>query len=122
MREVESQLQQIEISLEEAQHQVALAEALQRLHDNADFKLVILKGYFEQECQRTVMLKFAANYIGEQNQKDAENVLTGIGMLGQYFRKIFIRGEQADRAIQADSATREELLEEQLRSDEDLVN
>ena len=122
MNEIEQNLQQVEISVEEAKETVALAEALQRLHDNADFKTVILTGYFEKESQRSVMLKSDINFQGEENQRQLADIITGIGMLGQYFHKIFTLGEQAHQGLVADEKTREELLEEQLKDDSDLVN
>ena len=123
MSQMEQDLQQVEISLQEAKSQVELAAALQRLHDNADFKKVILSGYFEKEAQRSVMLKYDINYVGEENQTMIDNVIAGIGMLGQYFHKIFVLGEQAHQALVADEQTREEILQEQLTAEsENLVN
>lgn len=122
MNEIEQNLKQIEISVEEAKATVALAEALQRLHDNADFKAVIISGYFEKESQRSVMLKSDINFQGPENQKQIDDIITGIGMLGQYFHKIFTLGEQAHQGLVADEETRQELLQEQLKDDSDLVN
>lgn len=122
MNEVEQNLEQIAISVEEAKKTVALGEALQRLHDNADFKEVILSGYFQEEAQRSVMLKADINFQGTDNQKQIDDIITGIGMLGQYFHKIFTLGEQAYQSLVADEHTREELLQEQLTDNSDLVN
>jgi len=122
MNEVEQNLQEIEVHVDELTKLVKQAEALQRLHDNADFKAVILSGYFEKESQRSVMLKSDINFQGADNQKQIDDIITGIGMLGQYFHKIFTLGEQADRDLTADAHTREELLQEQLTDNSDLVN
>ena len=46
--------QQIQISIEQANEVIALAEALERLQANKDFQVVIAKGYFEKEAIRLV--------------------------------------------------------------------
>lgn len=122
MNEVEQNLHEIEVHVDELKRIVEQAEALQRLHDNADFKAVILSGYFEKESQRSVMLKSDINFQGAENQKQIDDIITGIGMLGQYFHKIFTLGEQASRDLMEDARTREELLQEQLADTSDLVN
>lgn len=122
MNEVEQNLHEIEVHVDELTRIVGQAEALQRLHDNADFKAVILSGYFEKESQRSVMLKSDINFQGAENQKQIDDIITGIGMLGQYFHKIFTLGEQASRDLMEDARTREELLQEQLADTSDLVN
>jgi hypothetical protein len=120
MNEVEQNLQEIEIHVDELTKIVKQAEALQRLHGNADFKAVILSGYFEKESQRSVMLKSDINFAGAENQKQIDDIIIGIGMLGQYFHKIFTLGEQADRDLTADAQTREELLQEQISDISDI--
>jgi hypothetical protein len=122
MNEVEQNLHEIEIHVDELKKIVSQAEALQRLHNNADFKQVILSGYFEKESQRSVMLKSDINFQGADNQKQIDDIITGIGMLGQYFHKIFTLGEQASRDLVEDQQTHGELLQEQLADTSDLVN
>ena len=90
MSEHEDQITTIEIGIEEARRDVALAEALDRLHKNKDFKKIILMDYFEKNAQRAVMMKSDAYQQTVEKQKDIDNVITGIGQLGQYFHKIFV--------------------------------
>jgi hypothetical protein len=122
MNELHKQLEEIEISLQEAKEAIAMASALQRLHNNADFQKVILDGFFRTESYRSVMLKADINFQSPENQKQVDDVITGIGQLGQYFRKLFIFGENAQNSLDADSHTREELLQEEAASDDDMVN
>ena len=115
MNEREQQMQQIELTISEAEEQVELAEALQRLHKNKDFKKIILDGYFEKTAQRAVMAKSDVNTQTVEAQKGWDNVIIGVGQLGQYFHKIFVFGENAANALDADKNTREELLAEDLQ-------
>ena len=116
MNDIERQMREVEVTLEQCQEQIAQADALERLHKNADFKKIILEDYFEKNAIRTVMMKSAAGHEGEKEQKNLDNVLIGIGQLGQYFHKIFTFGEGASRAIEEHRATREELLAEDLEA------
>jgi len=117
MSELEQQMHQVEVTIEECEEQIAQAEALERLHKNTDFKKIILTDYFEKNAIRTVMMKSAAGHEGEKEQKNLDNVLIGIGQLGQYFHKIFAFGEGAARAMEEHKNTREELLAEDLSAD-----
>ena len=114
MSQIEQQMQQVEVTIEECEEQIAQAEALERLHKNADFKKVILTDYFEKNALRTVMMKSAPGHGTPEKQQDLDHVLIGIGQLGQYFRKIFAFGEGASRAMDEHKNTREELLAEDL--------
>jgi len=120
MSEIERQLHSVDLSIEEAKRRVELAAALQRLHENKDFQKIILENYFTEESTRSVMLLSDVNTQDEHNQKQIQNVILGIGQLGQYFHKIFVFGEGAARAIEEDERTREELLQEQLQDETDL--
>jgi hypothetical protein len=123
MSNIENQMREVEVTIEECESQVEQAEALERLHKNADFKKLILDEYFEKNAIRTVMMKSAAGHAGEKEQKDLDNVLIGIGQLGQYFHKIFTFGEGAARAIDEHKNTMEELRAEDLSaSGPQLVN
>lgn len=123
MNEIERQMREVEVTLEQCEEQIAQAEALERLHKNADFKKVILEDYFEKNAIRTVMMKSAAGHSTPEKQQDLDNVLIGIGQLGQYFHKIFAFGEGAVRAMEEHKNTREELLAEDLEAaGSELVN
>ena len=110
----EQQLQHIEISLENAKKAIDLATALQRLHENPDFKTVILDDFFKEEASHSVLLKSDASMSTDEKQKSVDIIITSIGGLYQYFGKVYRLGDMAIKAIAADQSTREEILEEQL--------
>lgn len=49
-------LNEIAVSLEEAQKMINIGEALNRLYNNADFKTIILEQYFKEEPARCVIM------------------------------------------------------------------
>lgn len=114
INEREAQLQQIEISLEDAQANVALAEKLNRLHKNKDFQDVIISGYFKDEASRAVLLKSDPEMCEDREQKQINDIITSIGGLRQYFHKIFRLGQMSEQSMEADKQTRQDLLAEDL--------
>lgn len=114
INEREAQLQQIEISLEDAQANVALAEKLSRLHKNKDFQELIVEGYFRDEASRAVLLKADPEMCEDREQKQLNDIITSIGGLRQYFHKVFRLGQMSEQSMEADKQTRQELLAEDL--------
>lgn len=114
INEREAQLQQIEISLEDAQANVALAEKLNRLHKNKDFQELIVEGYFRDEASRAVLLKADPEMCEDREQKQLNDIITSIGGLRQYFHKVFRLGQMSEQSMEADKQTRQELLAEDL--------
>lgn len=110
----ETQRQQIEISMEDAKENVALAEALERLHQNADFKKIIVDGYFEKEASRAVLLRGDPAMVGEKEQAQVNNIITSIGGLYNFFHKVFRMGEMSAQSLEADAQTVEEIAREEL--------
>jgi uncharacterized FAD-dependent dehydrogenase len=123
MNEQENQMQINERAIEDAREDVALADALQRLHENKDFKKIVLTDYFEKNAQRAVMMKSDPTQQSPEKQKDIDNVIVGIGQLGMYFHKIFVFGERSANGLRDDIQTQAEMIEEQAMVDaSELVN
>jgi hypothetical protein len=114
MNDQEQQLQQVELTIQQAKEYISDADALHRLHENEDFKQVILHEYFEAESKRAVLLKSDPQMQSDDGQKQVDNVILGIGGLYAFFNKIFQYGNQAHRTLTADQQTQEEILQEQL--------
>ena len=114
MSETETQIEQIEVSIEQAKDAIDRMKTLERLRNNDDFIKIIREGYFKEEAIRLVMMKSSHNFQGEQAQKDIIKDIDSIGRLEQYFGAIYQIGHTAQRALEADEETREELLAEEL--------
>ena len=81
----------------------ARAEALTRLQNNADFKLVITDGYMEDEAIRLVHLLGDARFNSDDKKaayrEDFQERMIGIARLSEYFRSIFQLSGQAQREL-----------------------
>ena len=81
----------------------ARAEALTRLQNNADFKLIITDGYMEDEAIRLVHLLGDARFNSDDKKaayrEDFQERMIGIARLSEYFRSIFQLSGQAQREL-----------------------
>lgn len=105
-------IEALDANIKQAQKIVDVADALERLKTNRDFKKVILEGYFEQEAVRLVHLKADSNMQSDASQKSILSQMDAIGGLNQFFETTFYKANQAKRAIEADEETRAEILAE----------
>lgn len=103
-----TEVQEIEIEIEQAREMIKRKDALDRLCKNADFQLVIQKGYFEDEAVRLVHLKGAPAMRDADNQAAIIKEMDGIGSLKGYFSAIIYQAGIAADAIEE----RENLLTE----------
>jgi len=101
MSDREQVYQEVEITREEAETSIELANALDRLFMNEDFQKVILNNFFEEEAKRLVMVQcdvaIRNNPVAVQAVKDR---IVAIGELNQYFRNVKIDAQQKQRALQ----------------------
>jgi hypothetical protein len=118
MENLEQNINRIEISMDNARKAIDLAKALKRLHENEDFKAVILQDFFVEEAHRAVLLKADAEMKTPEKQKAVDDVITTIGGLYNYFGKIYRLADMSTRALEADQATHGEMLQEQLSENE----
>ena len=105
-------LQRIELSIEEAKKHIEKMNKLIRLSQNADFNELINKEYFETEASRLVLIKADPSMSDESAQKEIEHRMIGVGQFRQYLQFIMQMGRNAERALKADEETRAELLQE----------
>jgi hypothetical protein len=115
--EHEQQLEQIQIDIDDAKNQIELAEALDRLHKNADFQHVILKEFLQNESIRIVGLKTDPGALEDVKQKQIDNVITSIGGLRQYFGKIYHMARNSQAALDEYYDTQKDILEEQMQDE-----
>lgn len=106
----EQQLQQIELSLNQAKEMIGKRDALRRLMDNKDFKHVISDNYMEKDAARLVALKADPAMQEETHQKNILRQIDAIGTFREYLRTIFQEGHMAEKAVADNEETREQLL------------
>ena len=108
----EAQVESVQLSIKNAEHNIDLGEALQKLVKNASFKKVILEGYFEKEASRVVLLKAEPSMDSDKTQKALDDSITSIGGLRQYFRTLTAVSNQSKKALQDYRITLDELRNE----------
>lgn len=108
------ELNQVEISIEQAKAAIDLTKDLVKLSKNPEFDRIIHKGYFESEAVRLVMAKADPNLNTPEIQADIIKAIDAIGSLRQYLTNIMRVGNQMELTIAADEQTREAILAEEL--------
>ena len=107
-----AELQQLESNIKLAQKIVDMGDALDRLRNNRDFKKVIGDGYFEQEAIRLVHLMSDSNMQSPEFQQSIHKQMIAVGMFREFLETLATRANMARRAVEADEATRDEILAE----------
>ena len=103
--------QETGITFEEAQqirenckHQIALADALTRLHDNPDFKMVFIDHYMEKEPARLVhLLGDVSVNMGDKKEAIREDVkerMIGIARFAEFIRGTYAMANMAENTLQ----------------------
>lgn len=110
----EFDLETVELSIKAAKKTVATAKSVERLRKNRDFKQVVLDGFFQDEAVRLVTLKADPNLQSAENQESIIKQMDAIGAFQQYLNTCLALGNMAEKALEEDEATREEILAEGL--------
>lgn len=105
-------LQAIDANIKKAKKLTDIADALERLQMNKDFKAVVQTGYFQDEAVRLVHLKADQNFQSADAQRSIVQQIDAIGALHQYFQTVFHKAAMAKKSIEADETAREEILNE----------
>ena len=105
------QIQHVELSLDEAKKVVDFGEAIQRLEKNADFKKVILDGYFSDESRRLTFLT-ADTSLDDKSTNAVWAGLRAIGELRSFLLGRKAMAEVAKKEVMDFQETLEELREE----------
>ena len=93
----QSEIQEVMVSLEEVQEQIAMGKALEELTKNPLFDKVITQAYFKQEAIQLVGMK--AHPTNEQTAKSIENKMIGISALQSFFNSVYRKGMEAQAAL-----------------------
>lgn len=107
-----TEIQSIELNIQQAKKLVEFGLAVERLRSNRDFKTVISTGYFEDEAVRLVHLKADPNMQTDAYQLSIIKQMDAIGALAQFFQTVYQRANLAEKAIAADEEMITELLVE----------
>lgn len=89
-----SDIQAIELSIEEAKKLIDLKDQALKLSDNREFRNIILEGYFKDEAARLASL--TADSTLKANREDIILALQGISSLRQYLQTVIRMGQIAE--------------------------
>ena len=94
-----SDIQQIELTKEQAQESVKLMERLERLNKNRDFKAIIEDELFDTYAKSLVLLLSDPAMQDEAIQKDIQLDMQMIGRFRQFLSGIYQKGRLAEKTI-----------------------
>lgn len=108
------ELARVEESIKQSKEMIAFGKSLDRLLNNPDFKKVILEDYMQNEAVRLVKIKADPGMQSVDSQKNILTQIDAIGTLAQYFQTLKFKVSQAEKALEIDEQTRDEIIEEGL--------
>lgn len=107
-----SQIQEVELSIEQAQALINRGEKALKLAENKDFKELVLDGYLVNEASR--LARLSADFtLDPQVRSEVMLMVQAIGCFHTYMRTIVQQGEMAKRDLAAHQQTLSELHEEE---------
>lgn len=117
---IESDIHEVETSIENVKRAIERHERLNKLMDNQDWKALIEEGYFKEEAARVVGLKadLQMRMAGDVQMQWLEDMITGIGAFQQYLNFIRQAGAAAKQQLEQHQETHATLLKEQLGGDQ----
>lgn len=111
MDSTEEQVRRIEQSIRDSVKEVELAEALQRLKNNRDFKRVVVDGYLTQEAIRLTHSMADPGLQSPESQQSIQLQLRAISELNSFFTRTLEQANLARKAIAYNEQAREELIQ-----------
>lgn len=107
-----TELDQIELSIEEAKKGIEFSDAAKRMSEDKDFKRVIIDGYMRDEAARLAGMLAEESMTDEVNQRELQSSLKAIGHLRQYLINANRIGDMLKQSIVDAETVREEILAE----------
>lgn len=105
----QEQIQQVELTIEEARKFIALGDAIARLENNEDFQKVIFDGYFINEAARLTGLLAEPSMQRPEQQARLHMGLRGISELKQHLLTTKMQVEQFKHDLEENLETLDEL-------------
>ena len=112
--DIENQIEQVEITIEQAKEKVTQKSSLDKLLSNKDFIDIILVGYFKNEASAMALMLGNPATQTEVDQTRIIKNIEGIGRLNNYFSSIMQLGHIAEKTIKEHEELRSELLKEEV--------
>jgi len=107
-----SEIEEVELGIEQARAMIAKATALTDLFKNKDFKAVITEGYLKEEAVRLVLLKADPATLNAEMQTSISEGIAAIGHFNQYLKTVQALGNMAAKSLREYEELHTELLSE----------
>lgn len=112
-----SEINQVEIDIEDAKKAVDLRKSLKRLESNRDFKKLILEGYLNVEAARMARL-LGSGLLQPEVRDHLQRAILGPGCVQEYLRNIDLEGATAERSIEESNETLDYLRAQEAEGEE----
>lgn len=112
MSQHDHDIQQVELSIEEAEKAIALGNDAAALADIPEFKRIVLDGYFVDEAARLALLSSDPG-ANDEIRANIMRDLNGPGAFKRYLHTKVMLGRNAERELESHHETLEELREEE---------
>jgi len=106
------QIEQVELTIEDAKKHIHKMEALIRLSHNKDYEEIFLNGFFKDYAIQQVMLKGEPSQQGPDDQAAIIRNIDSIAAVRVHLHAIMAQGRQMEDALTDHEQTRDELHEE----------
>lgn len=107
----QQEIEQIELSIEQAKGLIERARLARQLAKNPAFKKLVLEGYFVDEAARLAHL-VSDPALSQEHRQFVFNDINGVGALKRYFSVIIRMGDQAERDLAEAELELEEIRNE----------
>lgn len=112
-QETDQDIESINLTIEQAQHSVALGQALGRLQQNPDFKALIVDDFLREQPIRLGHLMCDPSMQSKEQQKNIVADIKAIGNFHTYLNLTFRRAQMAAEAIRVNEDELDEIYKEQ---------
>ena len=112
-------LKDIDDRIEYLNGQIELGKSLERLHENEDFKLVILEAYFETESKRLFELLIEPTTLTREQLDNVMDMTSALRNFKKFFKTVLINAHMAPDQIAEEEEYRKEVTAENSVSSKD---
>ncbi len=116
MSQLEEDIQEVEITIEEAKKAVEYAVLVRRLIDNPDFKKLVTEDYFVEEAARLTHL-YSEPGLTDDQIRWVQNDLLAIGGFKRFIKNKLLLGTNAQHELDHSTEVLEELRMEEMGVD-----
>jgi hypothetical protein len=109
---LKEELTNIDEQIAKLKNEIAMGEALDSLHEDERFKLIMTEGYFDEEEKRISGLLFNPTALKREQLENLMDKTTAIRNTKQYYNTIQINANMAPAQIEEEEAYRKRLTSE----------